>query len=462
MYSDSLVIGVLPIRRSFLNMEEALRQKTAIMQKISERKPSCVTIVNIDDLCANGIASQLSTVTGIIEKFKKHHINALFIPFCDFGEEQVAASVAKAFDVPVLVWGPRDEAPNTDVSRGRDTQCGMFAATKVLRRFNVRYSYIVNCATNSTHFTQGFDRFVRVAMIVKALLGLRIAKIGSRPSPFLSVATNEAALMRRFGITVEPISPSSVAKEALALIERKDSAWQDYLNDLRTRVDCSLMATEDVEKITALKLAIQARMEETQCTVAASECWSVFYDLLGVPPCVAMGELANEGLPVSCEADVNGSITMAILRACGLYQKPVFLADLTIRHPANDNAELLWHCGVFAYGLRASQSKPYLKDSFQRWELQQGELTLCRFDDAEDNYFLFGGKGKTVAGPETTGNYVWLEVNDWQRWEEALMFGPYIHHIGGLYGDHLPVLREAARYLSLSMQEPDNCSIRSL
>ena len=153
---------------------------------------------------------------------------------------------------------------------------------------------------------------------------------------------------------------------------------------------------------------------------------------------------------------------MAILRACNLNQEPVFLADLTIRHPHNDNAELLWHCGPFAHGLCKEGCKPYLKDSYSRWQLKDGEITLCRFDDAEDQYHLFIGKGKTVEGPETTGTYTWLEVDDWRKWEQTLMFGPYIHHIGGAYGDYLAVLREAARYLQLHLDTPENAVVHAL
>ncbi len=61
-------------------------------------------------------------------------------------------------------------------------------------------------------------------------------------------------------------------------------------------------------------------------------------------PVWALGEMADEGYPLACEADVNGAITLAILRACSLYEKPPFLADLTIRNPIHDNSELLWHC----------------------------------------------------------------------------------------------------------------------
>lgn len=73
---------------------------------------------------------------------------------------------------------------------------------------------------------------------------------------------------------------------------------------------------------------------------------------MGLCPCVVLGEMADNGMPLSCETDINGAITLAILRACNLFEESEFLADLTIRHPQNDNAELLWHCGPFPYSLK--------------------------------------------------------------------------------------------------------------
>ena len=68
-------------------------------------------------------------------------------------------------------------------------------------------------------------------------------------------------------------------------------------------------------------------------------------------------------------------------------------------------------------------------DGQERFELKQGHITTCRFDDAEGRYYLFAGEGDTTRGPETNGTYTYLEVDDWKRWEEKLMFGPYIHPV---------------------------------
>lgn len=65
----------------------------------------------------------------------------------------------------------------------------------------MKYSYIYNCTTKSEEFLKGYETFIRTAAVLKSLRTLRIAKIGERPVPFMSVMTNEANLIKRFGIT---------------------------------------------------------------------------------------------------------------------------------------------------------------------------------------------------------------------------------------------------------------------
>ncbi len=462
MYKEILTLGVAPTKRGFLSMEEAKRQKDRFMKVVRSINSDMVRIVDLDDICENGIMWDMKLVPAAVDKFYKEKVDAIFFPFCDFGEESVVASIAKEFKVPVLVWGSRDEKPNTDAVRGRDTQCGMFAATKVLARHGVKYSYIYNVDTDSKEFAAGFDRFLRVAAVLKSLKHLRIAKVGERPVPFMSVMANDANLLTKFGITVVPISPYNIVKLANEIVEKNDSDFQAYYKDLTGRMDIADTGEENAKKVAALRIAIKQLMEEQQCTAAAMQCWPAFPELIGFSPCTAMGELADLGYPASCETDMNGAVTMAILRACSMFKDATFLADLTVRHPENDNAELLWHCGPFPYSLKDPKSNARLVAAQERFELKDGDITVARFDEVDGRYVLFAGEGKKVKGPETNGTYVWFEVDDWKRWEEKLIFGPYIHHVGGVYGKYLPVLREVARYLGIDFDNAHEQGINSL
>ncbi len=449
-----LKLAVAPVKRSFLPMDVAKAQKDEFMPIIQSIKSEYVEIINIDDICDNGIAYEYSNVESVVEKFRKHDIDALFIPFCDFGEESVATGIASKFKVPVLVWGPRDTSPNTDESRGRDTQCGIIAATKVLSRSGVKFSYIINSPSNSEQFKKGFERFLRVANVVKAIRNARIAQIGQRPEPFMSVVANEGGLQEEFGITAVPVSLDAIVNVTDQVIAENDQAFQDYLQDVKSRIDCSAMNEDMVKRAIGLKVAMQRLIEEKDCIAASMECWTAFPQLKAVP-CIAIGELTGEGIPVSCEGDLNGAVTLAIMNACAMGDTSQFFADLTIRHPDNDNAELLWHCGPFPYALKKDSSKARMIDFMGRWELKKGDITLCRFDDINGRFYLFAGEGRTTDGPETTGTYVWFEAENWEKWEERLVFGPYIHHVGGMYGKYVSVLREAARYLDITFDEPD-------
>ena len=491
----TITLGIAPVKRGFLSMEAAKAQKDKFMAAIASLNIKVLKIVDIDDLCENGIASSPDVVPKAVEKFKDARIDALFIPFCDFGAELVASGIAAAFRLPTLVWGARDEAPNTPGARGRDTQCGLFASTKVMRNYGVKFSYIFNEPSDSPAFKEGFTNFIRFTAIVRDMNGLRVLKIGDRPTDFLSVQANEAELSNKFNITVVPASPSSMIQQALALVnfvepddpsaldqrakaqyetQKKSVAVMDeYVEDLKKRFNTitfnrgfpgSPGVSDDVnlKKCAALKVVIQNVMEQQNCSVAAFECWSAFSFGYGICPCQAVGDLTDEGLPLSCECDTYGAITMAILRAASLYEDSCFLADLTIRHPDNDNAELLWHCGPFPYSLKDPKSEAGLQHGQQVFELKQGELTLARLGELEGEYYLFAGEGKTTTGPETTNTYVWLETDNWKCWEEKLMFGPYIHHIGAIYGNYLPVLREACRYLGINLDNAHEQGVYSL
>lgn len=59
-------------------------------------------------------------------------------------------------------------------------------------------------------------------------------------------------------------------------------------------------------------------------------------------------------------------------------------------------------------------------------------------------------------------SYVWFETDNWEQWEEKLVFGPYIHHVGGMYGSYARALEEAARYLNVTYDTPGKNQIKGL
>ena len=81
------------------------------------------------------------------------------------------------------------------------------------------------------------------------------------------------------------------------------------------------------------------------------------------------------------------------------------------------------------------------------FRLKDGPITIARFDGDEQGYRLAVGEGRSIDGPQTQNNYVWMEVDDWPRWERTLIEGPFMHHVGMIYGHFAEVLVEASKYV---------------
>ena len=390
-------------------------------------------------------------VACVIERFQKEKVDAVFFPHCNFGSENRVAQVAKALGVPVLLWGPRDDAPVNGLRR-RDSQCGMFATGKVLRRYNVPFTYLSNPWIDGEEFGVGFAKFLRVVSVVKAMKNLNILQISTRPEPFCSVICNEAELIEKFNVHLYPVTLHALVEEMKSVQAGEEEYEQTraFIQKINTCGD-----EERIAKVAALKVAMKRLAQRYNCRAIAIQCWTALQDMIGIMPCHANSILTDEGLPTVCETDICGAITAVMMQAVTMGESTPFFADLTVRHPTNDNAELLWHCGNFPYSLAKRGSDAGVGASkyhdnhygISEWELKSGDLTIARFDGDHGEYTLFIGEGKTTDGPKNVGSYVWIEVENWEAWERKLVEGPYIHHVSGLYGRYGEILLEACKYI---------------
>ncbi len=449
----SVKVGYAPTRRTVFSREDALRHKTLVERRLREWG---FDLVNIEGINEDGLLFDRRDVPAVVERFCAAGVDAIFCPHCNFGTEDAVALLGKELPLPLLLWGPRDEAPLPDGTRLRDTQCGMLATSKILQRLGVPFSYIVNCALDDPLFERGFRNFVAAAAVVREFRRLRIGQVGTRPGPFWTVICNEGELLSRFGIQVVPVGLGEMLDRARAVLSDEPELVRETVQRFARELDLSAVDSDAVERMAALYLALGQWAEEEELSALCIQCWSALQDAFGIMPCYINGVLTGEGLPVACETDIHGAITAALAQAARLGETPTFFADLTIRHPTNENAELLWHCGVFPLSLRAEGEEPKMahhpvlpdaRPGTVNCRIRGGEISIVRFDGEGGQYKLFCGHARGTDGPATHGTYVWVEVDDWPKWEAHLARGPYIHHVVGIHGHVAPVLYEACRYL---------------
>lgn len=450
-----LKLGYAPTRRFTFSAEDAFKYKVMIKEKIQSFGMD-FELVDLEGINEEGLLyDDHIAADRIVERFKCENVDAVFFPHCNFGTEDTVARVGKALGKPVLLWGPRDEAPLEDGMRLRDTQCGLFATGKVLRRFNVPFTYVTNSRVDSPVFERGFTNFVAAANVVKQFRNLRILQIGPRPTSFWTMICNEGELLERFGIELHPITLIDIQRTSQRIEKGSSSELAEAIDYIKAKLDWSEVTEEDVRRIAALKVAMKQYAVQNGCSAIAIQCWSALQEAMGIMPCLANAILTDEQIPVTCETDIHGAITSVMVQAATMNQLPTFFADLTVRHPENENGELLFHCGNFPVSLsveeRPKLSRHFLFDDHapgtHEGEIKGGGMTLARFDGDHGEYQLFLGKARGIQGPYTRGSYVWVEVNDWPLWEEKLVKGPYVHHSVGIHANVIPVLYEACNYI---------------
>ncbi len=443
-------IGFAPTRRSIFSAPDAVKYADLTRKKLTEMG---VEFVDITDINPEGLFYDEADRQAIFDKFRREGVKGVFFPHCNFGTEYVCARLARDLDVPVLLWGPRDERPDADGIRLRDSQCGLFATGKVLRRFGVPFTYLNNCRLEDAEFARGLLDFLAVCNVVDTFRHTRILQIAPRPFDFWSTMCNEGELLERFNIQLSPI-PMPELTEAV----KEAKADKDGIREV-TDYCCSCMniaiQPQELENVAALKMAMKALAKKYSCNAIAIQCWNALQGELGIMPCAANSLLNEEGIPVVCETDIHGAVSALLVEAAALDGTRSFFADWTVRHPDNENGELLQHCGPWPVSVAAQKPTigyPLAFDHPGAVEAQAklGDMTLARFDGDNGAYSLLLGRAKGIEGPYTKGTYVWVEVENLKRLEAKLVEGPYIHHCVGIHKDVVAVLYEACKYMKIT------------
>ena len=464
MTDFTIKIGLLPDRRDtparpgaqarpagkpgFLNAgvaEERGRNAVSyIRKKYSGPKVSFVDLEGINPV--EVIFNEVD-VEKTVEKFKKEKIDALFIINANFGNEEVVAQVAYEIGKPVLLWGPQDECPDPDGTRITDSQCGLFAVSRQLQRRNIAFTYIENCKIEDEIFDRGIRSFFSVVCMVKNFSNLRVGQVGLRPKPFCSVIFNEGELLSKFNIQTIPINLAVVIEKYNKIMETRKKELEEGAALFRSRYEMDELSPPLLEKVYGFVLLYEELFKLYKVDIVSAECWSAMNAAVGAMPCSAYTVLGDMGYIVGCESDMMGTLSMHLLACASLGEKIPFFGEFTIRHPTNKNAELLWHCGPFAYSLKHPDAKAVMRNTRSWYRIKDGIYTIARMDQLDGKYSILAGACHTTEGPYTNGTHFWGEFDNLSKWERKLIEGPYIHHMAEIEGDYSAEIKEFCKYI---------------
>jgi L-fucose isomerase len=235
----------------------------------------------------------------------------------------VVGKTAEAHSIPILVLAPMALSGPTAVKGALD-EVGIKSR-----------AVYVSGAINDPKVVGELLAFVRAATAVSRLRGSTLGVIGGRSMGIYTGTVDPSQLQRIFGVDVEHLDQLEIVREAESVPREVIEQYLSWIED-----NCNVV--KDGEVVTDEKLERQVRSYVAAKKLVASrgfefvglkcqpELSDKFVNQCLTPtllndPYDAEGE--KETTPCACEADINGALTMQILKLL-TGGKPVYFGDI--------------------------------------------------------------------------------------------------------------------------------------
>jgi L-fucose isomerase-like protein len=378
-------------------------------------------------------------------------LDLLLLFQASFADSSAAVSLAQAVDAPILLWAAPEE--RTGGRLRLNSFCGINLAGHALKRAGIRYDYVYAQPSDGSGLKKLLTR-ARAGRVVRLLKIARIGRVGQNPTGFEPCTFDGEALGRICGSQVMPLELTAVFDQARAA---PPAAVAQVLGELQGRV-AGLDALDQpaLRGTLGAYLTLRDLARRDGLHGLAVRCWPEFFTELGCAACGALSLLMEEGVPCSCESDVNGTLTQYMLQE--LSGSQAFGADVVSFDVAADTA-VVWHCGQAPLAMAdpASQPRGTIHSNrklplLMEFPLKPGRVTLGRLTQAGDGaYRLVIGGGEMLRAPMSfTGTSGVLRFDrPSQEVLDTIMREGLDHHISLTYGDCVPELLALAEMLEL-------------
>jgi L-fucose isomerase-like protein len=371
-----------------------------------------------------------------------------------FADSSMAVTLAKiAADqrLPVLLWAVPEAREGGRLRL--NSLCGINLAGHALKRRSIAFDYLLQ-PVDSAAALEKVGQLARAGHARRTLAQARIGLVGEHPAGFDTCRYDAADLARLFGAEVVPLSLEQTLKAAAAVGQQDRQAFVERVTAFAPNVtELDAAATAGTAGVYA---ALRQRATADRLDGIAVRCWPEFFTELGCAACGAMSMLTEESVPCSCEADVNGTLTLVLLQA--ISGERSFIADL-VNVDAESDSAVLWHCGLAPFSMadpahaiegtiHSNRKLPLL---FQ-FTLKPGRVTLARLHHTPGaGYQLVIGGGEMISAPPSfsgTSGVIRFDRPALQVFDTVMSEG-LEHHFCIVYGDHQEALRTFARLAGL-------------
>ena len=441
-HSTDLLVGFVPLARTTFDIPLATEVAARVRCALAD---SGLTLVGPDALVTG-----LQEASTAAEELAGRPLDLLLIFQATFADSTMVLSLAEAVDAPLLLWAV-PEAP----SGGRlrlNSFCGVNLGAHALARRNLRYDYLY-APPEDAEAVQKVNILARAGHAYRKLRGGRIGRVGENPAGLDTCEIDRDALDGRFNLEVIQIGlEETFAGARMAGAEQVDAVQQVLSKRLEGlgAVDQAAM-----RRTLGSYLTLRRTAQQQDLAGIAVRCWPEFFTELGCAACGAVSLLSDEGIPTSCEADVNGTITQLLLQ--WISGEPAMGTDV-VSFDLEGDSVVVWHCGLAPLSMADPQVRPRATIHSNRklpllmeFPLKPGRVTVARLSEATGDYRLVVSSGQMLRAPISfSGTSGVLRFERPAREVLNTMLSEGLeHHISLTYGDHVPALLALAQMLGL-------------
>ncbi|MCD7806074.1 MAG: fucose isomerase [Lachnospiraceae bacterium] len=364
-------------------------------QWVGEHFPDCVVSSYPAPVCSK------EEVEDCICQFRSDAVDVILIVYGAFTGDDVTCRMAEELHKPIILWAPREEQWVRQDRLYANALCSAAMNGASLKRIHAEHR-IVFGNKEEERVAGELERLVEAYTVQKNLRGFTFGLFGYRPTAFYNCASDEIAIRRTFGINMEQTDLKVVFDEMAALPLEQVEAEMKHTQKLW---DTSALPEGHLENHVRLYLAMKEIYHRQGYDYAVIKCWPEM-GALHTQPCAVLGRLADDGVHIGCEGDIDAGLTAVV--QIMLTSQPTFITDL-INIDENENTVMFWHCGNAAPSLHNQSdgvtmcNHPLVGQGSAFWcSLKEGPVTAARFIYMDGQYRLFLLRGQALPTTRCT------------------------------------------------------------
>ncbi|NLS79910.1 MAG: hypothetical protein GXY76_21930 [Chloroflexi bacterium] len=308
---------------------------------LAELRDALAALGGLECCLAPGPLSDPNAAVAAGRFFYDQRVDALCVVAASWFEDYLVLDLLEECPAPLILWA----RPGMQTG----ALCGTQQLGLMLKALGQPFCFLFEPVGAEAGAARAGD-FARAAALRRHLRRARIGYLGHRVEGMTETTAHELALKRLWG-------PRVVGLDSQLFLQRAANVEAEALRGdweaLKGRVGRVTSADESGLESLRVHAALRQVVAERGLSAVAVGCYP---HLMG-KVCLAASLLAEEGVPVACEGDVNGAVAMlALTRLTG---QPVHNTDLLDPLP-EENAIVFSHCGSGAFSLAADAADIHL------------------------------------------------------------------------------------------------------